>query len=209
MVDWTRERAGLGPCAGIDEAGRGPAAGPVVAAAVILDPAGAPEGLDDSKRLSAARRERLFVALATDPATHIGVGIAEPEEIDRLNLLAATLNAMARAVAALPVVPMRALVDGDAAPSLPCAVETVVGGDGVSVSIAAASIVAKVTRDQLMQAAHARWPAYGFDRHVGYLTARHREALARLGPAPIHRRRFAPVRQALSARAADNVALAR
>ncbi len=209
MVDWTREQAGRGPCAGVDEAGRGPAAGPVVAAAVILDPATAPEGLNDSKRLTARRRARLFAALMEDPATQIGVGVAEPEEIDRVNLLAATLNAMARAVAALPYPPARALVDGDVAPAAACPVETIIGGDAVSVSIAAASIIAKVTRDELMQVAHARWPAYGFDRHVGYLTAAHRTALMRFGPAPIHRRRFAPVRQALAARAATDGALAR
>lgn len=196
MVDFERECAGPQPCAGVDEAGRGPAAGPVVAAAVILNPATAPDGLGDSKRLSAQKREALFELLMA--GAHVGVGLAEPEEIDRVNLLRATMNAMARAVAALPLQPARALVDGDKTPEVSCPVETVVGGDGLCASIAAASIIAKVTRDRLMREADARWPAYGFARHAGYLTRQHKEALGQEGPTPLHRRRFAPVRAALS-----------
>ena len=208
MADWSIERATCGVIAGVDEAGRGPAAGPVVAAAVILDPAcapggpraGLPEGLNDSKALSPARRAELFAALlaASDAgAAVIGVGAAEPEEIDRVNILEATMRAMARAVAALPRTPDVALVDGNRAPRLACRVQTVVKGDALSVSIAAASIIAKVARDRLMEEAHARWPAYGFAGHAGYPTAAHRAALQAHGPCPIHRRSFAPVRSVL------------
>lgn len=194
MPSWDLERTYDGPVAGVDEAGRGPAAGPVVAAAVILDPARAPDGLDDSKKLTARRREALLAGIFE--AGLVGVGIAEPEEVDRANVLHAAMAAMARAVAALPITPVAALVDGDRAPPLGVPVRTIVGGDGLSLSIAAASIVAKVARDRLMAEAHGRWPDYGFCSHVGYLTAAHSDALARLGPCPIHRRSFAPVRAA-------------
>jgi ribonuclease HII len=204
MPDWRYEKAERGLAAGVDEAGRGPAAGPVVAAAVVLDRAAAPEGLDDSKALTRPARERLFEALlgaAAAGRAQIGIGAAEPEEIDRANILEATMRAMARAVGQLAVAPDVALVDGDRAPSLSCRVRTIVSGDALCVSIAAASIVAKVIRDRLMDEAHGRWPAYGFDRHAGYPTADHRAALAALGPCPIHRRSWAPVKLALAARA--------
>ena len=182
---------------GVDEAGRGPLAGPVVAAAVILDPDNYPAGLNDSKKLSHARREALLAELIG--CAHIGVGIAEPEEIDRNNILAATLTAMRRAVEALPVTPTAALIDGNRDPGLTCQTETIVKGDAKSLSIAAASIVAKVTRDRIMAEANLRFPRYGFAGHKGYPTAAHREAVARLGPCPVHRFSFGPVRAAIFA----------
>jgi len=203
--DFALEAAHGGPVAGVDEAGRGPLAGPVLAAAVIfpLPPDGALAGLlDDSKRLDAARREAALEALLAaraGGAALIGVGAASAGEIGRLNILRATHLAMARAVARLPVVPALALVDGNAPPPLPCPVRCVVGGDGLSLSIAAASIVAKVVRDRAMARLGARWPGYGFDRHAGYPTPSHRAALARLGPCPHHRQGFRPVDQALAA----------
>lgn len=182
---------------GIDEAGRGPLAGPVVAAAVILDPVCIPEGLNDSKKLDAPRREKLFAALQT--CAEIGVGIATVEEIDRINILQATFLAMERAVAALPRAPQLALIDGNRKPkSLSCASLTIVGGDARSLSIAAASIAAKVTRDRMMIDAAIAHPGYGFERHMGYGTAAHLDALSRLGPCEIHRRSFAPIRNMLS-----------
>ncbi|MGF1463979.1 MAG: ribonuclease HII [Maricaulaceae bacterium] len=187
-ADFRLERTGPQPVCGIDEAGRGPLAGPVVAAAVILDPATVPQGLADSKTLSGPRRETLAAQISA--VGSVGVGIAEPEEIDRLNILQATLAAMTRAVTALPVQPARALVDGNRAPSLPCAVQTVIKGDAKSASIAAASIIAKTLRDALMAEADARWPGYGFAKHKGYPTAEHSTAVAQLGLCPIHRRRF-------------------
>lgn len=180
-----------GPVAGIDEAGRGPLAGPVVAAAVILDPNDIPEGLDDSKRLSPRARARLATAI-TRRAT-VGIGAASVAEIERLNILRATLLAMERAVRGLRFPPRAALVDGNQAPSLACPTHTVVGGDGRSLSIAAASIMAKETRDRIMRALAERWPDYGFERHKGYPTLAHREALKRLGPTPHHRQGFAGV----------------
>ena len=199
------ESAHPGPVAGVDEAGRGPLAGPVMAAAVIF-PAKPPRRLaallDDSKRLDAARREAAYAALLEARAAgvaFIAVGAASAAEIGRLNILRATHLAMLRAVSRLPVMPAVALVDGNAPPRLTCEVRCVVGGDGLSLSIAAASILAKVIRDRAMARLHARWPGYGFDRHVGYPTAAHREALARLGPCPHHRRGFSPVDQAVLA----------
>ena len=194
--DWFERRL-RGPVAGIDEAGRGPWAGPVVAAAAILDLARVPPGLDDSKRLSPARRAALYDALVGVAA--LGVGIAEVEEIDRLNIRQATFLAMRRAVAALGIAPAHALVDGDALPGLDCPTSAIVGGDGRSLSIAAASIVAKVTRDRLMRALAEACPGYGFERHKGYGTAAHRAALARLGPSPHHRLSFRPVALAAAA----------
>jgi ribonuclease HII len=186
--------------AGIDEAGRGPWAGPVVAAAVVLDLATLPgdllTGLDDSKKLTALKRAALFARLAG--CARIGVGRAEVAEIDRLNILAATLLAMQRAVAALPLTPCLALVDGNRAPELPCPVTCVIGGDGRSLSIAAASIVAKVTRDRLMGELAALYPGYGWETNVGYGTPDHRRALLRLGVTPHHRRSFAPINKMLS-----------
>ncbi len=185
------------PVCGIDEAGRGPWAGPVVAAAVIVDIGRLPNGIDDSKRLSPAARERLHDALMA--TAQVGIGIADVERIERDNILAASLWAMAEAVAALPGSPMIALVDGNRPPSIDCRVETIVGGDGLSLSIAAASIIAKVTRDRLMVEHADRYPGYGFERHKGYGTAEHAAALARLGPAAIHRRSFKPVAAVIDA----------
>jgi ribonuclease HII len=183
------------PVAGIDEAGRGPWAGPVVAAAVVLTPQAIPDGLNDSKKLTRARRETLMQALQAHAA--VGVGIAEVEEIDRLNILAASLLAMQRAVAALPVKPAHALVDGNRAPSLSCPVTTLVQGDARCLSIAAASIVAKVTRDRIMAELAAQHPGYGWDRNAGYGTAEHRDGLDRLGVTPHHRRSFRPIAERL------------
>lgn len=199
MPDFALERAAGGLVAGIDEAGRGPWAGPVVAAAVILDAATLPpslaDGLDDSKTLSPARRRALCADLIA--CAEIGVGAAGIREIEERNILGATLAAMARAAGALPRCPAAALVDGDRAPDLPCRVETVVRGDSRSFSIAAASIVAKVTRDGIMARLSARYPEFGWERNAGYGTAEHRRALERLGPSRHHRRGFAPVRRML------------
>jgi ribonuclease HII len=206
MPDFAIERRVPGLVCGIDEAGRGPLAGPVVAAAVILDPCHLPrslrDGLDDSKRLSAAQREDYQHALAGMAArghAHIGLGAASVREIDAINILRATLLAMTRAVAALGLRPDHALVDGTVAPSLGCAVETVIGGDGLSLSIAAASVVAKVRRDRIMRALARRYPGYGWERNAGYATPEHGAALRRLGLTPHHRRSFAPVRRAAGA----------
>ena len=182
--------------AGVDEAGRGPLAGPVVAAAVILDRARPIDGLDDSKALSAARREALAVLIRTD-ARAWALGMASVEEIDRLNILQASLLAMQRAVQGLAVAPRLALVDGNRAPRLACLVHTVVGGDALVPAISAASILAKVERDALMVALDAQYPQYGFAGHKGYPTAAHVAALARHGVSPVHRRSFAPVRRVL------------
>ncbi len=191
--------AGLeGPVAGVDEVGRGPWAGPVVAAAVILDPAFVPDGIADSKRLSAARREALFAALGE--AARIGLGAASVAEIERLNILGASLLAMQRAVAALGVAPGHVLVDGDRLPPLPCPATAVVGGDSRSLSIAAASIVAKVTRDRLMARLARRYPGFGWERNAGYGTRAHRAGLAAHGPTPHHRRGFAPIARLLAGR---------
>lgn len=184
------------PVCGIDEAGRGPWAGPVVAGAAILDPALAPPGLNDSKKLSARRREALFEALRATAL--IGVGVASVAEIDRLNILQASLLAMARAVAALPVTPAFALVDGrQVPPGLPCPAAAVIRGDARSLSIAAASIVAKVTRDRIMAQLAADWPGYGWERNAGYGVRAHAAALADLGVTPHHRRSFKPVHKML------------
>ena len=199
MPDFSFEDAaraeGYAVIAGIDEAGRGPWAGPVVAAAVILDGARLSaelrDGLDDSKKLAPGRRRELFAALAD--FAHIGIGRAEVEEIDRLNILRATLLAMGRALGSLPIRPALALVDGNRAPTLPCPVRCVVGGDARSLSIAAASIVAKVSRDAEMAELARRHPGYGWERNAGYGTAVHRAALARLGVTPLHRRSFRPI----------------
>jgi ribonuclease HII len=185
--------AGLWPLAGIDEVGRGPLAGPVVAAAVILDPAAIPDGLDDSKRLTAMRREELFGAIA-ESALAIAVASATAAEIDALNIRQATLLAMRRAVAALPLVPLHVLVDGNDPPVLACPCEAIIQGDGLVASIAAASIVAKVARDRMMVRLCRRYPVYGFSGHVGYATASHRAAILEHGPCPEHRYSFAPVK---------------
>jgi ribonuclease HII len=189
-------KATAGPIAGVDEAGRGPLAGPVVAAAVILDRKRIPKGLNDSKQLSAETREELFV-LIMERATAVGVGEASVDEIDLVNIRQATHLAMARAVRALAIAPQFALVDGNDAPALPCRCDTLVEGDARSVSIAAASIVAKVTRDRLMRALHDEHPGYGWFNNKGYGTGEHLEALGRLGPCRHHRRSFAPVHNIL------------
>lgn len=181
--------------AGIDEAGRGPWAGPVVAAAAIIEdgrmPAALAARIDDSKKLPRATREALYDPIRDH--AEIGIGIADIAEIDRLNILQATLLAMRRAVAALPSAPAYALVDGNIPPVLPCPVRTVVTGDSLCLSIAAASIIAKVTRDRMMAALAAEHPGYGWERNAGYGTEEHRDALQRLGITPHHRRSFAPV----------------
>ena len=190
----TLEALHPGPVCGVDEAGRGPWAGPVCAAAVILDPARVPKGLDDSKRLSAERREELHDAIL-HKAVSVSVAFASVGEIDTINIRQATLAAMRRALAALAVVPAYVLVDGnDLPPCLICEGETLVKGDSTSASIAAASIVAKVTRDRLMRRLCERHPAYGFSRHVGYGTREHLAALAAYGPCPAHRMTFAPLK---------------
>jgi ribonuclease HII len=181
---------------GIDEAGRGPLAGPVVAAAVILDPNQAIAGLNDSKKLSEKKRVVLAMEIR-QKALAWAVAEASVEEIDRLNILQATFLAMQRAVAGLSVQPERALVDGNRCPKLAMPVEAIVQGDGKIASIAAASILAKTVRDEGMLALHAAYPQYGFDRHMGYPTAVHLAALAEHGPSPVHRRSFGPVSRQL------------
>lgn len=207
MPDFRLEAGCDGLVAGIDEAGRGPLAGPVLAAAVIFTRRRLPRALaaiDDSKQLDAATRMALFAALRAFDGVLIGIGAASTAEIARLNILRATHLAMARALARLPAAPAVALVDGNQPPSLPCAVRCVVGGDGQSLSIAAASIVAKVVRDRAMAALDPRWPAYGFARNAGYPTACHRAALAQHGASPHHRGGFAPVDAARAAFAAKD-----
>jgi len=182
--------------AGVDEAGRGPLAGPVVVAAVILPLRYELDSLDDSKRLSALSREQLAPQIESQ-AIAFAVEFVEVDEIDRVNILQATLNGMQRAVENLKPAPQRALIDGNKAPRLSCEVTTVVGGDRLVASISAASVLAKVYRDRLMLAMHNLYPEYGFDRHKGYPTAHHLERLKSLGPCPIHRKSFAPVRKAM------------
>ena len=187
--------AGASIC-GVDEAGRGPLAGPVYAAAVILDPARPIKGLRDSKLLSASRRERLC-ELIQGRAIAFSIAHATVEEIDRLNILQATLLAMQRAVQALRVAPDEAWVDGNRCPRLPCIARAIVKGDQLHAVISAASILAKTARDAEMRRMHERFPEYCFDRHKGYPTPEHLALLARYGPSEIHRRSFAPVRRLL------------
>lgn len=197
--DFSFESQHTGIVCGVDEAGRGPLAGPVVAAAVILDRSLAiPPALNDSKKLSATRRESLYKWLVA----HVphAYAVAEAAEIDEYNILRASLRAMGRAVEALKPAPHIALIDGNAAPTLvSCRPHTIVRGDSRSLSIAAASIIAKVTRDRMMQEIAQLYPQYGFERHMGYGTAHHMAALRLHGPCPVHRRSFAPVRAALAA----------
>lgn len=196
MPNFSREAALGGLVCGIDEVGRGPLAGPVVAAAVILDRPRMPKslriGIDDSKKLTAEEREEYAAALRS--CAMIALGAAAVGEIDRINILRASLLAMRRAVAALPERPTVALVDGNQAPLLPCPVHTVVGGDGLSLSIAAASIVAKVARDRLMHRLALRYEGYGWATNVGYATPEHQSAIVRLGLTPHHRLSFQPSR---------------
>lgn len=181
---------------GIDEAGRGPLAGPVVAAAVVIDPENCPDGLDDSKKLDLNRREELYGKLIA--CAEIGVGIASVEEIDRLNILWASMLAMSRALEALAIAPAFALIDGNRVPNIPCPGRAIVGGDALVVSIAAASIIAKVTRDRMMFQLATEHQGYGWETNRGYGTPQHLNALNELGLTPHHRRSFAPVRNMLS-----------
>lgn len=195
--DYSFEReAPASPVVGVDEAGRGPWAGPVVAGAVILDPERIPEGLNNSKKLTAKKREALFEAL--HQVAEIGVGIADVEEIDRLNILRAADLAMGRAIADLPRAPGFALIDGNRIPaSIPCPAEALVKGDGRSLSIAAASIIAKVTRDRIMAELAKNFPEYGWERNAGYGVPAHRAALISCGVTPHHRKSFAPIHKML------------
>jgi ribonuclease HII len=180
--------------AGVDEAGRGPLAGPVVVAAVILPDKYDLPWLDDSKKLTAKRREHLLPQIEQQ-AIAFAVVFVEVDEIDRVNILQATMNGMQRAVEKLRPRPVRAMIDGNRAPPLCCEATTVIGGDGLIASISAASVLAKVYRDRLMLSMHELYPEYGFDRHKGYPTAFHLECLRAHGPCPIHRKSFAPVRK--------------
>ncbi len=192
MPDYSIELEIGGMVAGVDEAGRGPLAGPVVAAAVVLDFQRIPDGIDDSKKLKREHREHLHGLIVA--SAHVGVGMASVEEIDRVNILQATFLAMLRAVEALPVAPNHLLIDGNRKPkTLPCACRTVVGGDAISLSIAAASIIAKVTRDRIMAELALAHPHYGWERNAGYGTPEHQRALSMVGISPHHRRSFEPV----------------
>lgn len=187
-------QAGHWPVAGTDEAGRGPLAGPVVAAAVILDPDHIPPGLNDSKQLSLKQREALFVEICA--TAHVAIASSGPRHIDDKNILRASLDAMRRAVDALPIKAAYVLVDGrDVPANLNCPAKAVIQGDARSLSIAAASIIAKVTRDRMMARAGTVYPAYGFSQHAGYGTAQHRKAIAEHGACPLHRMSFRPLRQ--------------
>jgi ribonuclease HII len=194
VMESAARKRGLWPVAGTDEAGRGPLAGPVVAAAVILDPDNIPDGLNDSKQLSAARREALF-ALIMQTAT-VSVASSSSRRIDVIDIRKASLDAMRRAVAGLGVVPRLVLADGrDVPPGLCCEGQAVIKGDARSLSIAAASIVAKVMRDRMMARAEATFPGYGFAVHAGYATEIHRRAIESIGPCRLHRMSFRPLKQ--------------
>ena len=188
--------------AGVDEAGRGPLAGPVVAAVVVLQDGQIIEGVRDSKKLSARRREELFAGIKSE-AVDWALGIADVAEIDRLNILGATMLAMQRAIAVLNVTPHCLQIDGNQRPELPHELDritqTLVGGDDICPAIGAASIIAKVERDRMMGELHNQYPGYGFDRHKGYPTVAHRQALIDLGVTPVHRMSFRPVREAAEA----------
>jgi ribonuclease HII len=201
LPDWTRERQAGCLVAGIDEAGRGPLAGPVVAAAVILpDPRNTqlPDGINDSKALTPARRDKIFTGIRATAI--VGVGLATVDEIDQINILQATMLAMTRSVGALSQSPEFALVDGNRIPDLPCPGDAVIGGDGLCLSIAAASIIAKVIRDRIMEGLARANPSYGWERNRGYGTAEHKNAIAAGGVTCHHRRSFAPIREAIQAR---------
>ncbi len=200
MPDFVLERRCEGIVCGIDEAGRGPLAGPVVAAAVILDRKTLPRKLraelDDSKKLTREERDE-YAVMIRRCAVRIGVGAASVREIERHNILQATFIAMRRALNRLGMMPDIALIDGNQPPPLPCAVKTVIGGDGLSLSIAAASVIAKVTRDRLMRALAQRYDGYGWMTNVGYGTEEHRAAILALGPTRHHRMTFAPLQLSL------------
>ncbi len=186
--------------AGVDEAGRGPLAGPVTVAAVILDPTHPIAGLNDSKQLSERKREALY-PLILERALAWRIEFVEADEIDRLNILQATLTGMQRALEGLAITPQHALIDGNRIPNhLPCPATAIIGGDASGPAISAASILAKVSRDRRMLELHAHYPHYGFDRHKGYPSAAHRAALLTHGPCPEHRRSYAPVRALLQTR---------
>jgi ribonuclease HII len=199
MPNFAFERKCIGTVCGVDEVGRGPLAGPVVAAAVMFNSRDLPRrlrrDLDDSKKLTREAREEY--ALLIKSCARIGIGAASVAEIDRHNILQATFIAMRRAIARLGIVPDIALVDGNQAPALPCAIQTIVGGDGRSLSIAAASVIAKVARDRLMRALALRYQGYGWETNVGYGTEEHRRAILALGPTPHHRMSFAPLQLSL------------
>ncbi|RMA42661.1 ribonuclease HII [Rhodophyticola porphyridii] len=194
--DFETELALGGVVVGVDEVGRGPLCGPVTAAAVVLDPGSIPDGLNDSKKVPVARRLALFEIL--HQVADVAIGWASVAEIDKMNIRAASLLAMRRAVEGLPQMPGHALIDGNAVPDgLPCPATALIKGDARSLSIAAASIVAKVARDRVMVALAQQHPGYGWDRNMGYPTAEHLDALRRLGVTPVHRRSFSPVHNIL------------
>lgn len=206
LLDFEEElwSKGFTRVAGVDEAGRGPLAGPVVAAALVFEPdyarresGTALAGLTDSKQLSELRREHFYDLLVSSASVSWAVGIASPGEIDDINILQATHLAMLRAVNGLPELPEHILVDGLPVKGLPCDSTSIVKGDARSLSIAAASIIAKVTRDRMMQELHRKYPSYGFDAHKGYGSKRHIQSLLEHGPSPVHRKSFRPVREAL------------
>lgn len=187
---------GIFPVAGIDEAGRGPLAGPVVAAAVVLPIDAVFPGLDDSKKLTPARRESLYASLTTHPHVRWASAHLDNNEIDRWNILGATHRAMRQAFLTLSPRPVHALIDGLPVHDFPCRQTALVGGDGLSLSIAAASVIAKVERDRVMRELDLLYPAYGFSKHKGYPTPDHLARLREHGPSPVHRRSFSPVAQA-------------
>lgn len=195
-LQFEEEAAALGAfrCAGVDEVGRGPLAGPVVAAAVILPPEYLPEDLNDSKVLTAQQRERNFESIKKN-AIAVGIGTVSVEQIDELNIYQASRLAMKMAVQAIAPPPDYLLIDGRASLDVTIRQRSIIKGDGLSPSVAAASVIAKVTRDRMMMDLHARYPQYGFDGHKGYATASHREALRRYGPSPVHRKSFSSVRE--------------
>ncbi len=205
MPNLVLERAAGRRVAGVDEVGRGPLAGPVLAAAVVFTgrvPVRLARMIDDSKKLTPEQRYLACQALITSPVVQIAIGAASVDEITRLNILQAAMLAMCRAVGRLPEQPDLALIDGNRPPALPCPTQCVVGGDAISLSIAAASIVAKVVRDRTMMRLASRFPGYGWEANAGYGTAHHRAALLRLGPTPHHRRDFGTVRMMAAANTA-------
>lgn len=190
---------GYNVIAGVDEAGRGPLAGPVIAAACILPRGFLLKHLNDSKKLTPTKRDLLYQVLISSPDIYYGIGIVEAQMIDRINVLQATFLAMQQALAELSIQPEIALVDGHLLPKLNMKTIGIVKGDSLSLSIAAASVIAKKTRDDLMKKYHLKWPEYGFNAHKGYGTKKHLEALCQLGPSPIHRLSFAPLKPPLKA----------
>lgn len=193
--DFSFEEKFEGPVAGLDEVGRGPLAGPVIAAAVILDPANIPDGLNDSKKLSQSRREELFTLIKA--SSLVGIGEASVDEIDEINILQASMLAMRRALGNLPSDPIACLVDGNRDPGLPFPTRCLIKGDALSLSIAAASIIAKVFRDKIMTELGESHPEYGWAQNAGYGVPHHLQALDAVGPSPHHRKTFQPVRRLL------------